>query len=81
MRAERQVNLALGGSCTIPLGAYAQIVGGRVRLRALVASPDGRQAVRAEGEDALQAAEALGRRVADLLRERGAGEILAALAP
>lgn len=81
VRAERQVNLALGGSCTIPLGAYAQIAGGKMRLRALVASPDGRHVVRAEGEGEMQAAEDLGRRVAALLRERGAGEILAALAP
>lgn len=81
VRAERQVNLALGGSCTIPLGAYAELAGGRIRLRAIVASPDGRQAARAEGVDAVEAAEALGLRVAGLLRERGAGEILAALAP
>ena len=81
VRAERQVNLALGGSCTIPLGAYAEIAGGTLRLRALVASPDGRCTVRAEGEGEMQAAEALGMRVAALLRERGAVEILAALAP
>ena len=81
VRAERQVNLALGGSCTIPLGAYAEIVAGGMRLRALVASPDGRRSVRAEGEGDIQGAEALGLRVAALLRERGAGEILAALAP
>ena len=81
VRAERQVNLALGGSCTIPLGAYAHIAGGKMRLRALVASPDGRRAARAEGEGEPRDAEALGLRVAALLRERGAGEILAALAP
>ena len=81
VHAERQVNLALGGSCTIPLGAYAEIVSGGMRLRALVASPDGRRSARAEGEGAIHAAEALGLRVAALLRERGAGEILAALAP
>lgn len=83
VRAERQVNLALGGSCTIPLGAYAEIAGGTgstIRLRALVASPDGRHTVRAEGEGQMQDAEVLGMRVAALLRERGAGEILAALA-
>jgi len=77
------VNLALGGSCTIPLGAYAEIAGGTgrtIRLRALVASPDGRHTVRAEGEGEMQAAEALGMRVAALLRERGAQEILSALA-
>jgi len=81
VRAERRVNLALGGSCTIPLGAYAEIAAGRIRLRALVASPDGSRTVRAEGEAEVQAAEALGQRVAALLRERGAAEILAALAP
>ena len=81
VRAERQVNLALGGSCTIPLGAYAEIAGGRMRLRALVASPDGTRTVRAEGEADMQSAEALGLQVAALLRERGAEEILAALAP
>jgi hydroxymethylbilane synthase len=81
VRAERQVNLALGGSCTIPLGAYAEIAAGRIRLRALVASPDGSRTVRAEAEAEIQAAEALGMRVAALLRERGAAEILAALAP
>ena len=87
VRAERQVNLALGGSCTIPLGAYAEIsggtggTGGTMRLRAIVASPDGRRTVRAEGEGEAQAAEELGMRVAALLRERGAEEILAALVP
>lgn len=80
VRAERQVNLALGGSCTIPLGAYAEISADRIRLRAIVASPDGKRAVRAEGEDQIPAADALGIRVASMLRERGAGEILAALA-
>ena len=81
VHAERQVNLALGGSCTIPLGAYAEIGGSTMRLRALVASPDGKRTVRAEGEGEMHAAEALGLRVAALLRERGAEEILAALAP
>jgi hydroxymethylbilane synthase len=81
VRAERQVNLAFGGSCTIPLGAYAEIAGGRMRLRAIVASPDGRRAVHADGEGASEAGEELGRRVAEQLRERGASEILAALAP
>jgi hydroxymethylbilane synthase len=81
VRAERQVNLALGGSCTIPLGAYAEIVAGGIYLRALVASPDGKRTVRAEGVAEIQGGEALGLRVAALLRERGAEEILAALAP
>ena len=80
VRAEREVNRALGGSCTIPLGAYAVQAGGKLKLRALVASPDGRRIARAEGEGDAAQPEELGLRVAALLRERGAGEILAALA-
>jgi hydroxymethylbilane synthase len=79
VRAERAVNRALGGSCTIPLGAFAEKSGDRLRLRALVAAPDGRRIARAEGEGAAAEPEALGLRVAGLLRERGATEILAAL--
>lgn len=81
VRAEREVNRVLGGSCTIPLGAYAELANGRMRLRALVASPDGRRFARAEGEGEAGRPEELGARVAALLRERGAAEILAALAP
>ena len=79
VRAERQVNRSLGGNCAIPLGAFAEVTGSKLRLRALVASPDGRRIVRADGEGDMVAPEALGLRVAGLLRERGAGEILAAL--
>jgi hydroxymethylbilane synthase len=85
VRAEREVNRALGGSCTIPLGAYAELAagqaGGRLRLRALVASPDGKRIARAEGEGDAARPEELGLRIAGLLRERGAAEILAALLP
>lgn len=80
VRAERAVNRALGGSCTIPLGAYAQARNATLHLRALVASLDGKRIARAEGEGRPEEPEALGLRVAGLLRERGADEILAALA-
>jgi len=81
VRAEREVNRALGGSCTIPLGAFAEARDGHLRLRALVASPDGKRFARAEGEGAAARPEELGLRIAGLLRERGAAEILAALLP
>ncbi len=80
VRAERAVNRALGGSCTIPLGAYAQQSGATLRMRALVAAPDGKRIARAEGEGDAARPEELGLRLAALLRERGAAEILAALA-
>jgi hydroxymethylbilane synthase len=79
VRAERAVNRALGGNCSVPLGAYAQLDGARLRLRAIVAAPDGRSVARADCDGPADAPEALGVRVAALLRERGADAILAAL--
>jgi hydroxymethylbilane synthase len=79
VRAERAVSAALGGSCTIPLGAFATLAGGELRLAALVAAPDGKRAARVECAGPAAAPEALGARAAAELRARGAGEILAAL--
>jgi hydroxymethylbilane synthase len=77
VRIERAVSRALGGSCSVPLGAYAEPSGTRLRLRALVASLDGRRIARAdcEGADGAELAE---RAVAEL-RRQGADEILSAL--
>jgi hydroxymethylbilane synthase len=80
VRAERAVNRALGGNCSIPLGAHASLDQGILRLRALVASPDGRRTAHAESSGPADQAEAIGAEVAQRLRERGAIEILAALA-
>jgi hydroxymethylbilane synthase len=80
VRAERAVNRALGGNCAVPLGAFAEANGDRLRIRALVASPDGTRIARAECEGASTDPEALGERAAQVLRARGAVEILAALA-
>ncbi|MGD9951423.1 MAG: hydroxymethylbilane synthase [Burkholderiales bacterium] len=79
VRAERAVSLALGGSCTVPLGAYAEAEGDRLRLRALVASPDGARLARADCAGTASRPEALGEEAAQRLRAQGAAEILAAL--
>ena len=79
VRAERAVSLALGGSCTIPLGAFAELTGHRLRLRALVAAPDGKRIAQAECVGEAADPEGLGAQVAALLRTRGAEEILAAI--
>lgn len=81
VRAEREVNRALGGSCTIPLGAYAEKQGAQLRMRALVASPDGKRTARAEAQGDAARPEELGLQVAAMLRDCGATEILAALDP
>ncbi|MGA0584578.1 MAG: hydroxymethylbilane synthase [Castellaniella sp.] len=77
--AERAVSRALGGSCQVPLAAYAELRNGRLHLRALVAEPDGGRVLRAETEGAPDAAEALGADVARELLGQGADEILARL--
>ncbi len=79
VRAERTVSRALGGSCTIPLAAYAELSGAGLRLRALVASPDGKRIARAECEGTASDPEALGARAAAELRRRGAAQILASI--
>jgi hydroxymethylbilane synthase len=79
VRAERTVSRELGGSCTIPLAAYAEAHGETLRLRALVASPDGRRIARAEREGPLSSPEALGAQAAADLRNRGAVDILASI--
>jgi hydroxymethylbilane synthase len=43
---ERAFTAALGGSCHSPVAAYAEIVEGKVRLRAQLLSEDGREEVR-----------------------------------
>jgi len=79
VRAERAVNRALGGNCSIPLGAFAELRGDTLRLRALVAAPDGRRTARADCEGPAADPEALGERAAAILRGQGADAILAAL--
>jgi len=79
VRAERAVSLALGGSCTVPLGAFAELAGGQLRLRALVAAPDGHRVARVDCSGVASAPEALGAQAAAQLRELGADAILAAI--
>jgi hydroxymethylbilane synthase len=79
VRAERAVSRALAGSCEVPLGAYAEVTGSRLRLRGFVATPDGTRIARAEREGGTDAPEALGSALADDLRAQGAEDILAGL--
>lgn len=76
VRAERSLLRALGGGCQLPLGTLAIPFDGKLRLWGLVASPDGRRVVRTDVTGDLTDPEALGRRAAEILDRRGAGEIL-----
>jgi hydroxymethylbilane synthase len=79
--AERAVSRALGGSCSMPLAAYATWQDGRLHLRAALGHPqaDGRL-LRAEARAAVAdttAAEALGLAVARQLQDAGGADWLA----
>ena len=77
VHAEREVSRALGGSCAVPLGAYAEPCAEGLRLRALVASLDGRRIARADCRGADPAA--LAGEAVNALRRQGAEDILSAL--
>ena len=77
--AERTLLEALGGGCQMPIGALGVTYDQKMRLWGLVASPDGRRVVRGDLTGSLADPQALGHKLADLLRERGAEAILAEL--
>lgn len=76
VRAERALLQALEGGCQVPVGALAIPYGDRIRLRGVVASPDGRRVVLGEGTSGADAPEVLGRAVAADMVARGAETIL-----
>jgi hydroxymethylbilane synthase len=77
--AERAMSRALAGSCQVPLGGFAEIAAGVLRLRGFVSSVDGVRMVRAEVSGKPEEAEALGRELAQRLIGMGADKILAEL--
>jgi len=77
--AERAMNQQLQGGCQVPIACFAEHLqeGQRLWLRGLVGRPDGSVLLRAEAQaDCAQAVE-LGVRVAQMLQEQGAADILA----
>ncbi len=76
VRAERALNAGLQGGCQVPIAGFAELSGQRLRLRALVGSPDGGRIIRGETTGAPAAAEELGTTLANELLARGARAIL-----
>jgi hydroxymethylbilane synthase len=79
VEAERGMSRALAGSCTVPLGAYAERHGSEIHMTGFVASTDGQELLREEVRGSDDRPEALGRVLADKLIARGADRILAGL--
>jgi hydroxymethylbilane synthase len=71
---ERALLNKLGGGCQVPIGAFAEVQAGAIRLNGLVASPDGTKVLREsrEGADPIR----LGEEVGETLLSRGGDVIL-----
>ncbi|MBP1708318.1 MAG: porphobilinogen deaminase [Deltaproteobacteria bacterium] len=75
--AERAFLKKLEGGCQVPIGAYGRVEGGTLHIEGLVGRTDGKKLIRHHLEGPTEEAETLGTRLAEILLERGAGEILA----
>lgn len=78
--AERTVSKTLQASCHTAMGAFAQMEDGGTVLYAQVFSPDGAHAIRAQATalvDDVTQAHALGERVAGILLQQGAADLMA----
>ncbi len=76
LRAERAMNLALGGGCQLPVAGYAVLKDHNIWLRGVVAAPDGQHLLCAEKIESIAYAERLGFDVAKQLIAQGADNII-----
>lgn len=72
--AERSFLQALGGGCSLPVGAFAQSQGSELELQVIVASPDGSRQIRLQSSG--QDPDELGRQLAAEALRCGAAEVL-----
>lgn len=76
IEAERAVTRKLGGSCQIPIGAYATLDNDQLTIKALVARPDGSELLSTIQKGAIENAAALGDAAAENLISQGAQTII-----
>lgn len=74
---ERALSRAFGGSCQIPLAAYATTAGDQMRLRAMISTPDGKRMAMADISAPVAVPEALEEAVVKALKAQHADTILA----
>ena len=78
VRAEHEFLAGLGGGCRVPIGSLASAEGpDLLRLRGVVAEPNGARILRTEAVGTLAAPERLGQQLARTCVEQGARELLA----
>ncbi len=74
--AERALLAELEGGCQVPLGAWARVEEGRMRMDARVLSADGADCIHRHGKGAPGDAERLGRSIAREMLDAGAARLL-----
>jgi hydroxymethylbilane synthase len=74
--AERAFLKKLEGGCQVPIAAYAQIFGTSLQVEGLVGTIDGKRLIRHHIAGPIEEAESLGIKLAEILLEKGAKEIL-----
>jgi len=79
VRAERGMLRRLGGSCQVPIAAWATVDADTILLRGLIAGIDGTTMVRGEARGTLGKPEAVGQALAENLLDRGGRAILEAI--
>lgn len=74
--AERSYLRALGGGCRLPIAAYGLLEGKRLTLEGMLAAPNGSEVIRDKVWGEIGAAEELGKKLADLILEKGGRRLL-----
>ena len=76
VKVEREFLREVGGSCQIPVGIFAKIDGEQVKIRALIASTDGKKIVKASEVVPIEKIDGFGKKIAAHLLNDGGREIL-----
>ena len=74
--AERSFLRKLEGGCQVPIGAYAWIEEGKLKIRAFISDLSGEKFIEGYEEGKVEEAQEIGKRLADRLLEEGGKEIL-----
>jgi hydroxymethylbilane synthase len=74
--AERAYLKALGGGCRLPIAAYGKLEGDKLSLEGLVAAPNGASVIRDKIRGAVEEAEELGTKLADIIMAKGGKKLL-----
>ena len=76
VKVEREFLTEVGGSCQIPVGVFAQIDGEQVKIRALIASTDGKKVISGQWSVVSEKIDGFGKKIAAQLLNDGGRKLL-----